>query len=84
LAARIYHFSNEGEISWYEFVLAIQEIGGFDCEISEFQLRLSNTSSTSEYSLLDKSKIKASFGVLVPDYKESLTRCIEEMILPQP
>jgi dTDP-4-dehydrorhamnose reductase len=28
------HFSNEGEISWYEFALAIQEIGGFDCEIS--------------------------------------------------
>jgi dTDP-4-dehydrorhamnose reductase len=29
----IYNYSNEGEISWYEFVLAIQEIGGYSCEV---------------------------------------------------
>lgn len=73
----IYHFSNEGEISWYEFALAIQEIGGFDCEISGIPASDYPTpAQRPEYSLLDKSKIKASFGVLVPDYKESLTRCM--------
>jgi dTDP-4-dehydrorhamnose reductase len=50
--------------------------GGFDCEISGIPASDYQHSSTSEYSLLDKSKIKASFGVLVPDYKESLTRCM--------
>jgi dTDP-4-dehydrorhamnose reductase len=75
----IYHFSNEGEISWYEFALAIQEIGGFDCEITEFQLGLSNTAQRPSILYWIKVKLKASFGVLVPDYIKSLTRCMEEV-----
>ena len=75
--AGIYHFSNEGEISWYEFALAIKGIGGFDCEISGIPAADYPTpAQRPEYSLLDKSKIKAIFGVLVPDYKESLRKCM--------
>jgi dTDP-4-dehydrorhamnose reductase len=75
--AGIYHFSNEGEISWYEFALAIQEIGGFDCKISGIPTAAYPTPARRpQYSLLDKSKIKATFGVIVPDYKESLERCM--------
>jgi dTDP-4-dehydrorhamnose reductase len=71
----IYHFSNEGEISWYEFALAIKEIGGFDCEISGIPASDYPTpAKRPAYSLLDKSKIKASFGVVVPGYKESLRK----------
>ena len=73
--AGIYHFSNEGAISWYEFALAIQEIGGFDCEISGIPSAAYPTpAKRPAFSLLDKSKIKASFGVVVPDYEESLKK----------
>ncbi|VXC16500.1 dTDP-4-dehydrorhamnose reductase subunit, NAD(P)-binding, of dTDP-L-rhamnose synthase [Flavobacterium sp. 9R] len=75
--AGIYHFSNEGEISWYEFALAIQEIGGFDCKVSGIPTSAYPTpAKRPQYSLLDKSKIKATFGVMVPDYKESLELCM--------
>ena len=76
--AGIYNFSNEGEISWYEFALAIQEIGGFDCKVGG--ISASNYPTPAKrpaYSLLDKSKIAATFGVVVPDYKDSLIRCME-------
>jgi dTDP-4-dehydrorhamnose reductase len=75
--AGIYNFSNEGEISWYEFALAIQEIGGFDCAISGIPSSAYPTpAQRPQYSLLDKAKIKETFGVVVLDYKESLVRCM--------
>jgi dTDP-4-dehydrorhamnose reductase len=75
--AGIYHFSNDGEISWYEFALAIQEIGGFDCAISGIPSSDYPTpAKRPQYSLLDKTKIKKTFGVVVSDYKESLARCM--------
>jgi dTDP-4-dehydrorhamnose reductase len=78
--AGIYHFSNEGEISWYEFALAIQEIGGFDCAISGIPSSAYPTpAKRPQYSLLDKSKIKNTFGVVVPGYRESLAECMELM-----
>jgi dTDP-4-dehydrorhamnose reductase len=75
--AGIYHFSNEGEISWHEFALAIQEIGGFDCAVSGIPSSAYPTpAKRPQYSLLDKSKIKATFGVTVPGYRESLVKCM--------
>jgi dTDP-4-dehydrorhamnose reductase len=59
--------------SWYEFALAIQVVV-LIVKLAEFQL-YPTQSSTSEYSLLDKSKIKSIWSV-VPEYKESLTRCM--------
>jgi dTDP-4-dehydrorhamnose reductase len=76
--AGIYHFSNEGEISWYEFALAIQEIGGFDCLVNGISSSDYPTpAKRPHYSLLDKSKITTTFGVVVPGYRESLKTCIE-------
>jgi dTDP-4-dehydrorhamnose reductase len=76
--AGIYHFSNEGEISWYEFALAIQEIGGFDCALSGIPSSDYPTpAQRPHYSLLDKSKIKNTFGVIVPGYRESLEICMK-------
>lgn len=73
----IYNFSNEGEISWYEFALAIQEIGGFDCMLGGIPASDYPTpAKRPAYSLLDKTKIKAAFGVEVTDYKESLRKCM--------
>ncbi len=79
--AGIYNFSNEGEISWFEFALAIQEIGQFDCEISGIPSSAYPTpAKRPQYSLLDKSKIKNTYGVVVPDYKESLAVCMKSLL----
>jgi dTDP-4-dehydrorhamnose reductase len=76
--AGIYHFSNEGEISWYEFALAIQEIGGWECAISGIpSTDYPTPAQRPHYSLLDKSKITTTFGVVVPGYRESLERCMK-------
>ncbi|MGL2995320.1 dTDP-4-dehydrorhamnose reductase [Flavobacterium sp. TSSA_36] len=75
--AGIYHFSNEGAISWYEFAIAVQEIGGFDCAVNGIPTSAYPTpAKRPQYSLLDKSKIKATFGVVVPGYRESLVQCM--------
>jgi dTDP-4-dehydrorhamnose reductase len=74
----IYNFSNEGEISWYEFVLAIQEIGKFDCLVNGIpSSEYPTPAKRPAFSLLDKSKIKNIFGVEVPAYKVSLNKCME-------
>ena len=79
--AGIYHFSNEGEISWYEFALAIQEIGNFDCKVRGIPSSAYPTpAKRPQYSLLDKTKIKNIFGVVVPDYKESLAVCMKSLL----
>ena len=73
--AGMYHFSNAGEISWYEFALAIQEIGGFDCQITGIpSADYPTPARRPKYSLLDKSKIATTFGVAVPAYRKSLER----------
>lgn len=76
--AGIYNFSNEGEISWFEFAFAIQKIGQFDCGISGIPSSAYPTpAKRPQYSLLDKTKIKTTFGVTVPDYEDSLRKCME-------
>ncbi len=74
----IYNYSNEGEISWYEFVLAVKEIGGFECEVKGIPSSSYPTpAKRPAFSLLDKTKIKKVYGIKVPDYKVSLKKCLE-------
>jgi dTDP-4-dehydrorhamnose reductase len=81
----IYNYSNEGEISWYEFVLAIQEIGGYTCDVSGIPSSAYPTpAKRPAYSLLDKSKIKKAYGVTIPDYTESLKECLNDIISDLP
>ncbi len=75
--AGMYHFSNAGEISWYEFALAIQEIGGFNCQITGIpSADYPTPARRPKYSLLDKSKIATTFALEVPEYRESLAKCM--------
>jgi len=75
----IYHYSNEGEISWYEFALAIKELGGYGCEVNGIPSSAYPTPvRRPAYSLLDKSKIKQIYGISVPDYKVSLKKMVED------
>lgn len=74
----IYNYSNEGEISWYEFALDIKEIGGYSCEVKGVPSSSYPTpAKRPAFSLLDKHKIKNTFGVEVPNYKLSLRKCME-------
>ena len=69
----IYNYSNEGEISWYEFALAIKELGDYSCNVGGIPSSSYPTpAKRPEFSLLDKKKIKEAYHVIVPDYKESL------------
>lgn len=71
----IYNYSNEGEISWYEFALAIKEIGGYNCDVNGIPSSSYPTpAKRPAYSLLDKTKIKETYQVNVPYYKQSLEK----------
>ncbi|WP_164126558.1 dTDP-4-dehydrorhamnose reductase [Sphingobacterium luzhongxinii] len=73
----LYHYSNEGEISWYDFATAIKEIKGLDCKINPIPTTQYPTpAKRPKYSLLDKSKIKRTFKVEVPNWRESLQKML--------
>ena len=77
----IYHYSNEGVCSWYDFTKVIAEMAGHtECDIqpchsSEFPSKVVRPS----YSVLDKSKIKAVFGLTIPYWTDSLRICIQNI-----
>ena len=69
----IYHYSNAGEISWYDFAMDIKEIGNKTCDITGIPASSYPTpAERPAYSLLDKSKIQAVYGIEPIDYKISL------------
>lgn len=71
----IYNYSNEGEISWYDFALGIKELGGYDCHVEGIPSSSYPTpAKRPEFSLLDKKKIKTIYNFDVPDYKKSLRK----------
>jgi dTDP-4-dehydrorhamnose reductase len=74
----VFHFSNEGVCSWYDFTLAIHHLyGGIDCRIVPILLEeYAYKTPRPHYSVLDKSKYKQTFGVSIPHWLESLEKCI--------
>ena len=79
-AKGIYHFSNEGEISWYDFAVAIKELKNLDCHIKSITtVEYPTAAKRPSYSLLDKTKIKQTFGVAVPEWKQSLSNMLEKI-----
>ena len=74
----LFHYSNEGEISWFEFARSIRELYNLDCEIIGVSSEeLKTLAKRPEYSLLNKSKIKTTFNIEIPNYKQSLKNCIK-------
>ena len=77
----IYHFSNEGVTSWYDFTKAIHRLAG----ISTCRVRPLHTSeyptpaSRPHYSVLDKTKIKQTYAIEIPYWEESLKECIDKL-----
>lgn len=77
----IYHYSNEGACSWYDFAKAIHCISGIDkCEVLPIPTEEYPTAASRPfYSILDKTKIKATYGVEVPYWQDSLRDCIKRI-----
>lgn len=76
----VYHFSDEGVCSWYDFAIAIMEFSGYSCKVNPIPSSQYPTPAKRPfYSVLSKSKIKADFGVSIPHWRESLQRCIENL-----
>jgi len=77
----IYHFSNEGVISWYDFTKAIHRIAGIaTCHVRPLHTAEYPTpANRPHYSVLDKTKIKQTYGIEVPYWEESLAECISKL-----
>lgn len=77
----IYHYSNEGVISWYDFTKAIHRIAGITtCHVRPLHTAEYPTPATRpHYSVLDKTKIKQTYGIEIPYWEESLKECIEKL-----
>jgi dTDP-4-dehydrorhamnose reductase len=77
-AVEIYHYSNEGSISWYDFAKAIFEISNITMTVNPIETKDYPTKATRpNYSILNKSKIKNTFDITIPYWKDSLKECIQ-------
>jgi dTDP-4-dehydrorhamnose reductase len=78
--AGIYHYCNEGVITWYDFARAIKELTGNNCRINPIPTSQYPTpAKRPAYSVLDTSKIRQIFGLELKEWKLSLTRCLEKL-----
>ena len=77
----IYHFSNEGVTSWYDFTKAIHRLAGITtCRVRPLHTAEYPTpAARPHYSVLDKTKIKQTYGIDIPHWEESLADCIEHI-----
>ena len=80
IANGIYHFSNEGVTSWYDFTKEICELSGNKCDIqpchsNEFPSKVKRPS----YSVLDKTRIKKDLDITIPYWKDSLKDCLDKL-----
>ena len=78
----IYHFSNEGVISWYDFTKAIHRLAGITtCHVRPLHTAEYPTpAARPHYSVLDKTKIKAVYGIEIPYWEESLAACVKQLL----
>lgn len=78
----IYHFSNEGVCSWYDFAKAIHRLAGIeDCKVSPLHTEDYPTpAKRPHYSVLDKTKIKQAYAIDIPWWEDSLRECIAKML----
>ena len=78
----IYHFTNEGACSWYDFAKAIHRIAGITtCNLVPLLTEDYPTAATSPtYSLFDKSLIKKTYNISIPYWEESLAKCMARMV----
>jgi len=78
----IYHFSNEGVISWFDFTKAIHRLAGItSCHVRPLHTAEYPTpAARPHYSVLDKTKIKQTYGIEIPYWEESLAECVKQLL----
>jgi dTDP-4-dehydrorhamnose reductase len=77
----IYHYSNEGVCSWYDFAMMIKQIAGLPCEINPITTdQYPLPAKRPVYSVFNKSKIKSVFGIEVPYWMESLKDTLRRLV----
>ena len=76
----VYHYSNEGVASWYDFAKAIMELGEIECEVRPVETKNYPTAAKRpHFSVLNKAKIKNDFEIEIPYWRASLARCISKL-----
>jgi len=76
--AGIYHFSNEGVCSWYDFTKSIHRISGINCNVKPIESKEYPTPTPRpHFSVLNKAKIKSIYGLTIPHWEESLEKCLK-------
>ena len=76
----IYNYSNEGVLSWYDFAKEIMRMAKLECVINPIEtIDYPTPAQRPHYSLLNKSKIKKEFGIIIPYWKDSLSECLKIM-----
>lgn len=74
----VYHFSNEGVCSWYDFAKKIHQLAGVSCKVSPIETKDYPTAAARpHYSVLNKSKIKSTYHIEIPHWEESLIKCVD-------
>lgn len=77
---KIYHYSNEGVLSWYDFAKEIMKMAKLTCKILPIETKDYPTpAKRPHYSVLNKNKIKDDFGLQIPYWKDSLSICLKKM-----
>lgn len=81
IVSGVYHFSDEGVCSWYDFTVAIHRIAGIKtCKVSPLHTNeYPAKAPRPQYSVLDKTKIKNTFGIEIPHWEVSLAACMEKL-----
>ena len=76
----VYHYSNEGVASWYDFACAIMEEAGFACTVRPIESSEYPTKAVRPaYSVLNKAKIRRDFVLSIPNWRDGLRRCMKKM-----
>ena len=76
----IYNYSNEGVLSWYDFAKEIMKMAKLDCKINPIEtFQYPTPAIRPHFSLLNKSKIKSTFNIEIPYWKDSLDECLKIM-----
>lgn len=76
----IYNYSNEGVLSWYDFAKEIMRMAKLDCKINPIEtFQYPTPAKRPHFSLLNKSKIKSTFNIEIPYWKDSLDECLKIM-----
>jgi len=77
--SEVFHYSNEGVCSWYDFALEIMEQNNLPCKVNPIRTEeYPLPAPRPAYSVLDKQKIKTTFGIHIPHWKASLAVCMEK------